>query len=85
MSFKIVIVQSAEKESQKIEKKSLRRIVASIKTLSENPFSPRSKKLIGSDSHYRLRVGQYRVLYEIDSKNKVITIFRIRHRKDAYK
>ena len=85
MPYKIEIVKSADKESQKIEKKFLRRIVASIKTLEEDPFSFHSKKLVGSDSNYRLRVGQYRVLYEVNVKNKIITIFRIRHRKDSYK
>ncbi|MBC8323189.1 MAG: type II toxin-antitoxin system RelE/ParE family toxin [Candidatus Marinimicrobia bacterium] len=85
MPYKIEIVKSAEKESQKIDKKYLRRIVASINTLSDNPFPLNTKKLVGSDSSYRLRAGQYRILYEVDTNNKIVTIFRIRHRKDAYK
>ena len=52
--------------------------------LIENPRPKISKKLKGKDS-YRLRIGDYRIVYNIDDKNKTITVFRIRHRKDVYR
>ena len=42
-------------------------------------------KKLKNDTSYRIRVGTYRVIYEIDDKNKIVTVYKIRHRKDVYK
>ena len=42
-------------------------------------------KKLKNDTSYRIRVGMYRVIYEIDDKNKVVTVYKIRHRKDVYR
>ena len=39
----------------------------------------------GSESGYRLRIGDYRVIYQVDTENKVVVVYHVRHRKDAYK
>ncbi len=83
--YSIEILQSAEKEARKIDTKQLTRIVEAISILRHNPFTSNTKKLKGSDSCYGLRVGHYRILYEIDTSKKQIVVYRIRHRKDVYK
>lgn len=55
-----------------------------ISTLAENPRAPGSRKLVG-ESDYRVRVGDYRVIYEIDDPSSVVTITAVLHRKDAYR
>jgi mRNA interferase RelE/StbE len=56
-----------------------------IESLAKNPFPVQSKKLKDSESCYRLRVGDYRVIYQVDTENKFVIIYHVRHRKDAYK
>lgn len=84
-SFKIEWKSPSENDLKKIDKQYIQRILNEIELLSENPFPVQSKKLKGSESNYRLRTGDYRVIYQVNDKKKVITIFYVRHRKDAYK
>jgi mRNA interferase RelE/StbE len=55
-----------------------------IDRLAENPRPPEARKLTG-DEDYRLRVGVYRMLYGIDDANRVVTVFRVKHRREAYR
>jgi len=61
------------------------RIVQAVSALADHPFPSGVRKLRGSQSTYRLRVGECRVVYEVFEKGRVITIIRVRHRKDAYR
>jgi len=67
-----------------IERIPLGRIMDEIRSLADSPFPPGCKKLKGSRSSFRLRAGDYRILYEADMENQTITVCRIRHRKDVY-
>jgi mRNA interferase RelE/StbE len=53
--------------------------------LSNEPFPHGVKKLIGSEFSYRIRVGDYRVVYEVFEKRLIVEIVRVRHRKDIYR
>ena len=53
--------------------------------MREDPRPSTSKKLTGTQNQWRLRVGDYRVLYEIDDTQKTVTVYRIRHRRDSYR
>ena len=83
--YKVEISKSADRDIHKIERKSIKPIFEAIKELSENPYPTQSKKLKGAEDSYRLRVGSYRVLYEINKKEKCVVVYHIRHRRDAYK
>ncbi|MCC7187376.1 MAG: type II toxin-antitoxin system RelE/ParE family toxin [Anaerolineales bacterium] len=61
------------------------RVVAAIRELADNPYPQGVKKLAGFDRTFRIRVGDYRVLYDIYENRLVIEIIRIRHRKDVYR
>ncbi len=61
------------------------RIINAVEILSENPVPTNCKKLIGSDHIYRIRVGDYRILYSIENDLLLIEIIRVGHRKDIYK
>lgn len=83
--YKLVIQKSARKELDKIPDLFFVKIDKAILALRENPYPfPQSKKLKDEDKH-RLRVGDFRVIYTVDDTHKVITIYRIRHRKDVYR
>lgn len=82
---KIVIKNSAKKELDAIPADQFLKIDAATLALKTNPYPhPQSKKLKGEDKR-RLRVGDYRIVYAVDEKEKVITIYRVRHRKEVYR
>jgi len=59
-------------------------IIASITALTENPRPPGSKKLVNHPA-WRIRVRDYRILYEIDDKKRIVTVVSVSHRRDVYK
>ncbi|MBU2591574.1 MAG: type II toxin-antitoxin system RelE/ParE family toxin [Nitrospinota bacterium] len=83
--FKIDPKGSLGHDLRKIDKQFIPKILEAIESLSENPFPVQSKKLKGAESSYRLRVGDYRVIYQVDALNQTVTIYHARHRKDVYK
>jgi len=84
-SSKIDFKRSAEKDLRRIAKDQLPRLLEAIRTLADNPFPDGSKKLAGGEYTYRIRVGDYRVIYQFQRQRSVIEINRIRHRKDVYR
>jgi len=84
-SYKIEISKSANRDIRKIEVKFVKSIFETIKDLSDNPYPFQSIKLKGSENSYRLRVGNYRVLYEINKNERCVVVYHIRHRREAYK
>ncbi len=83
--FKIDLKGSTEHDLKKIDRQFISKILKAIETLSVNPFPMHCKKLKDSELSYRLRVGDYRIIYQVDQVNKAIVIYHVRHRKDAYK
>ncbi len=85
MSYKISIVRSALKSLRKIENRTQRRIEKKIDTLTSNPIPEDSKKLKGKRDLYRIRVGDYRIVYTIENKKLIVLIIKIGHRKEIYR
>ena len=83
--YEIYFKKSAVKELTKIPKKDQTLITAAIKALALNPHPRGYKKLIGENITYRIRIGNYRVIYDLYDTKLYIEIIRIRHRKDAYR
>ncbi len=84
MKYTIFIERYAQKQIMKLDKKSIPVIKKSIAELADNPRPTGYKKLKGEDA-YRIRVGKYRVIYEIDDGRILITVVSVGHRKDIYK
>lgn len=83
-TYQILINPSAEKQLLKLSKNIRIKIVDSITNLATEPRPKNSKKLKGRPA-YRIRVGDYRVIYEIDDNILLVTIVAAGHRKDIYK
>jgi mRNA interferase RelE/StbE len=83
--YKIEFKKKVEKELRKIDRQYVQTLLGKIKMLEKEPFPSNSRKLTGSAMSYRLRVGDYRVIYQVDDNSKIITIFQVRNRKDAYR
>lgn len=84
-SYEINWNHSAEKELKSIGRQYISRILEAVEALAENPFPPQHRKLHGVESSYRIRVGDYRVIYQVEMENKRIVIYHVRHRKEAYR
>jgi mRNA interferase RelE/StbE len=61
------------------------RIFEAVENLAENPFPHGAEKLSGSEHAYRIRLGDYRIVYEVVTESKLVEIQRVRHRKDVYR
>jgi len=83
--YEVLIEKHAEKDLKKLPEDSFRKILPHIRNLSNNPRPLNSRKMVGSKTDYRLRIGDYRILYEINDKAREIRIFRIRHRREVYR
>ena len=83
--YDLYIERRAERDLKKLETSIFTQIVRKIKELADNPHLQGSKKIAGSQNDWRLRIGVYRVLYEIDTKTKTIKIMRVKHRREAYR
>lgn len=85
VEYTVQFVASAAKEFRSLTIDMKRRIARTIDTLSQNPRPVGVRKLKGHQWLYRVRVGQYRVVYEIDDQAKLIHVTRVRHRQEAYR
>ncbi|MDE0838787.1 MAG: type II toxin-antitoxin system RelE/ParE family toxin [Kiritimatiellae bacterium] len=82
--YKVVVRKSVSKDLKNIPKKDVRRILAVIRSLASDPLPQGSKKLSGQE-RYRLRQGNYRILYEIENNQLIVCVVRVRHRRDVYR
>jgi len=83
--FKILLKRSVEKDLRKIDPSRVSRVVEAIRALAENPFPSGCKRLRGAKNFYRIRVGDYRIIYRVDVKEKIIIVYYVRHRRTAYR
>jgi len=83
--YEVTFARSARKELQSLPTDIASRILDKIDLLSSDPCPTGSRKLSGPGSLWRLRVGDYRVIYEIDDKNHIIDVSVVRHRREAYR
>jgi mRNA interferase RelE/StbE len=83
-SYRLLIKSSASKEIETLPKQDRRRIVAKVTALSHEPRPPGCEKLSGHDQ-YRLRQGNYRILYEIRDSDLIVVVVKVRHRRDVYR
>ena len=83
-SYSLVVKKSAERELRALPKADLRRVTDRLRGLANAPRPPGHEKLSGQD-HFRVRQGDYRVVYAIDDDQRIVTIIKIGHRREAYR
>jgi mRNA interferase RelE/StbE len=85
MSYQVTLTVTAVKERKRIESIVRQRIDQALLSLQTESRPPGVKKLSGKYQDWRVRVGDYRILYEIDDDHQLITVWRIAHRRDVYR
>jgi mRNA interferase RelE/StbE len=84
LSYHISLPKPVQKQLDRFSQKQRQRIIRQLHLLAENPRPDGVKKLKGYENTYRLRVGDYRIIYKIQDSDKLIIILSCIHRKDAY-
>ena len=84
-SFKVVPKPSLEKDLRSLPKSTIVRVMKQIEELATDPLPRKAIKLEGGEDLYRVRVGDYRIIYGIDRTAKQVTIDYVRHRRDVYR
>ncbi len=82
--YRVVFRKSITRDMRRIPNRDLRRILDTIHALSEDPRAPGVEKLSGQE-RYRVREGDYRIIYEVKDDQVIVVVVKIGHRKDVYR
>jgi mRNA interferase RelE/StbE len=83
--YEVYLERAAERDLRRLSADNFERIIRQIKALAEDPRPARCRKITGSKNDWRIRIGDYRVIYEIDDRAKAVRVMRVRHRREVYR
>jgi mRNA interferase RelE/StbE len=83
--YRVLLERAAEKALRRLSDDVHDRVIIAIQGLATNPRPPGCRKLTGSENDWRIRVGDYRVLYEIADAIRIVRVNRVGHRRDIYR
>jgi mRNA interferase RelE/StbE len=84
LAYRIVITPKAQREIKSLPRAIQDRIRPAIRALRDNPYPPGMQKLKVIEDHYRIRVGDYRVVYAVEGEHVLVIVVTVGHRKDVY-
>ncbi|HUT76204.1 MAG TPA: type II toxin-antitoxin system RelE/ParE family toxin [Polyangia bacterium] len=85
MGWSVELAPAAERSLRKLPLETARRVARSLARLEADPRPPGAVKLAGEDDLYRIRVGDFRVVYQVRDKVLVVLVLKIGHRRDVYR
>lgn len=85
MAYRIELASTAKKQMDKLPRDIQTRIATAIDNLAETPRPPGTKKLKGADDLWRVRVGSYRIVYQLQDEKLLVLVVKIGHRKQVYR
>jgi mRNA interferase RelE/StbE len=83
--YRILLERAVERDLRRLSAEIHDRIIRAIQGLGRNPRPPGCRKLTGTENDWRIGVGDYRVVYDIDDAVRVVRVMRVRHRRDVYR
>lgn len=83
-AYRVEVQRSAERDLGRLSAGLFERVTARLASLSEDPRPPGTEKLAGLEA-YRARLGDHRIIYEVDDSRRVGTVTRVRHRREVYR
>lgn len=84
MTYRIAVAPRAARQLRRLDAQARRRVQAAIELLADNPRPAATRKLAGGEGEWRIRTGDYRVIYEIDDDVLVVLVVAVGHRRDIY-
>ena len=85
MTYRITLAPAAARQLRKFDPQVRRRIQAALELLSSNPRPPAATQLVGGAGEWRIRTGDYRIVYEIEDEQLLVLVLRMGHRSEIYK
>ena len=83
--YRVLLERDAEKDLARLSSEIHDRVIVAIQALAQNPRPPGCRKLTGSKNDWRIRVGDYRVIYAIADEIRIVRVNRVRHRREVYR
>jgi mRNA interferase RelE/StbE len=83
--YEVYLERSAQYDLKRLSASIFHRIIPQIKALAENPRPSGCRKITGSKNDWRIRISDYRIIYEIDEKANAVRVMRVRHRREVYR
>lgn len=83
--YSILWKNSAAKELGRLENTARSRVLAAVSNLAADAYPAGMRKLHGTEHTFRLRVGEYRVVFSVDPGSRAVTVLRVRHRREVYR
>ena len=83
--YRVFLERAAERDLSRLPARLHKRVISAIQLLSDNPRPSGCRKLTGADRDWRIRVGDYRIVYEVDDASGEVRINRVRHRREVYR
>ena len=83
--YQVLLERSAERDLRRLSTDVHERVIGAINGLAVNPRPPGCRKLAGAQNDWRIRVGDYRVIYEIADAIRIVRVNRVRHRREVYR
>jgi mRNA interferase RelE/StbE len=83
--YRVLLERSADRDLGRLSSEVHSRVIAAIQGLANNPRPSGCRKLVGSKNDWRIRVGDYRVIYEIADEIRIVRVNRVRHRREVYR
>jgi len=84
VTFRVVLSPAASRELRKLSQPAAQRVVAVFEVLAQTPRPPAAKPLVGRPGLWRVRSGDYRILYEINDDVLLVFVVRVGHRREVY-
>jgi mRNA interferase RelE/StbE len=85
MPYQVILKPSAAKSVRKLDRDTQRRVLRLLEVLAQEPRPAGVVKMAGDDNLWRVRLGDYRVVYEIHDRQLIVLVVRVAHRKDVYR
>lgn len=85
MSYRVVLAPAAERQLRKFDARVRRRLQAVLELLADEPRPPAATQPVGGAGDWRVRTGDYRIVYDIDGDELVVLVLRLEHRREIYR
>jgi len=83
--YEVYLERAAERDLKKLPGNVFHRLVARLRKLAQEPRPAGSRKITGAENVWRIRVGDFRVIYEVDDTVRAVRVMRVKHRREAYR
>lgn len=84
MTYDVEIAPAAQRQLRKLDPSGRRRVQGAIDLLAEDPRPPAARQLVGGAGEWRVRTGDFRIIYEIHDQRLVVLVIKVGHRRDVY-